>query len=166
MSDVFLNLGCSAFKLNGFINIDIDTSTNPELCIDLKKLRENFEDNSVDFIFAGHVFEHFEKEDSQKLMEDCFKILKPHRTLMCVVPDYTKCLDQHIQTAEKVILAGGDHKMLFHKERLREMLRNAGFQHAYHIENLSEIPYLLVSNVFNPVPDVWQTGYIALKISI
>lgn len=164
MSDIFLNLGCSSYKLNGFINIDFDPNVKPELCIDLKELRNNFEDNSVDFIFAGHVFEHFKKEDSQKLMEDCFQILKPHRTLLAVVPDYSKCFDQDIQTAERVILANGDHQMLFNKNRLREMLRNAGFRFAYHVENLSEIPYLLVSNILDPKPDVWQTGFIALKL--
>jgi len=164
MSNIFLNLGCSDYKLSGFINIDIDPSVKPELCIDLNKLGDYFEEKSIDFIFAGHVFEHFKKEDSQKIMQVCYKLLKPHRAMLSVVPDYTKCSKQLITTAERVILAGGDHLMLFHKERLRGMLRNAGFQHAFHIEDLSEIPYLLVSNVNDPLPDVWQTGFITLKI--
>jgi len=160
----YLNLGCSAYKLHKFVNIDIDPNVEPELCIDLNNLGDHFESNSVDFIFAGHVFEHFKKEESQKIMETCFRILKPHRVLLTVVPDYSKCLEQHITTAERVILAGGDHLMLFNEERLRAMLGKAGFRHAYHIEDLREIPYLLVSNINDPVPDPWQTGFIALKI--
>ena len=164
MNDIFLNLGCSAFKLNGFINIDIDESVQPDLCIDLLNLDDHFKDNSVDFIFAGHVFEHFKKEDSQKLMNICFKKLKSHRNLLAVVPDYTKATLEHIATAERIILAEGDHQMLFHKDRMRGMLFSAGFQHAYHIEDLREIPYLLVSNIHDPQPDLWQTGFIALKV--
>ena len=164
MSDIFLNLGCSEYKLSGFINVDIDPAVKPELCIDLNKLGDHFEDNSVDFIFAGHVFEHFKKEESQNLMKTCFRLLKPHRILLAVVPDYTKCHDQHITTAERVIMAGGDHLMLFNQERLREMLGIAGFNHAYHVENLSEIPYILVANIHDPKPDTWQTGFVALKI--
>lgn len=164
MKDIFLNLGCSAYKLPNFINIDIDPKVKPELCINLKELKDNFEGNSVDFIFAGHVFEHFKKEDSLKLMKDCYDILKPHRAMLVVVPDYTKCLDQEIDLAERVIMADGDHLMLFNKERLREMLKIAGFRFAYHIEDLSEIPYILVSNIYDPKPDSWQTAFIALKI--
>lgn len=164
MNNILLNLGCSEYKLNGFINVDIDQNVNPELCIDLNKLGDHFEENSVDFIFAGHVFEHFKKENSQKLMETCFRILKPHRVLLSVVPDYTKCHDQHIAVAERVIMAGGDHLMLFNKDRLREMLRHAGFRFAYHVENLSEIPYLLVANIHDPKPDIWQTGFVSLKL--
>jgi len=163
MSDIFLNLGCSAFKLPGFINIDIDESVEPDLCIDLLKLDDHFDDNSVDFIFAGHVFEHFKKQDSQQLMNICFKKLKSHRNLLAVVPDYTKAIKEHVNTAERIIMAGGDHLMLFHKDRMRDMLFSAGFRHAYHIEDLKEIPYLLVSNTNDPRPDHWQTGFIALK---
>jgi len=164
MSNIFLNLGCSAFKLPRFINIDLDQSVNPDLCINLLDLHEHFEENSVDFIFAGHVFEHLKKEDSQNLMRTCFKILKSHRNLLAVVPDYTKANLEHIATAERIIMAEGDHLMLFHEDRLREMLRTAGFNHAFHIQNLSEIPYLLVSNVNDPKPDHWQTGFLAMKI--
>jgi len=165
MKDIFLNLGCSEYKLANFINIDIDPAVKPELCIDLNKLGDHFEENSVDFIFAGHVFEHFKKEESQKLMEICFKLLKPHRVLLAVVPNYAKAAEhEHIATAERIIMAHGDHKMLFHKERMREMLGLAGFNHAYHIEDLKEIPYLLVSNIHDPQPDHWQTGFVALKL--
>jgi len=47
---------------------------------------------------------------------------------------------------------------------LREMLYHFGFRHAFHIEDLKEIPYLLVSNIHDPKPDPWQTAFIALKV--
>ena len=165
MSDnILLNLGCSEYKLAKFINIDIEPKFQPELCIDLNKLEEHFEENSVDFIFAGHVFEHFKKEDSEKLVKTCFKILKPHRTLLAVVPDYTKCTELPIELAERIIIANGDHQILFNKKRLRDMLRSAGFSYAYHITDLTEVPYLLVANIYDPKPDPWQTAMIALKV--
>ena len=164
MSNTFLNLGCSAYKLKGFTNIDIDPEIGPDLCIDLKQLSNHFDENSVDFIFAGHVFEHLPRGDSQRLIEDCWKLLKSHGTLLCIVPDYSKCGDLGIDKAESIILAQGDHKILFNQERLRDMLRQAGFNHAFHIANLSEVPYMLVSNIHDPKPDPWQTAFIALKL--
>ena len=164
MNDIFLNLGCSAYKLKNFINIDIDPKVNPDLCLDLNNLEDHFEKNSVDFIFAGHVFEHFNKEDSQKIMNTCYNILKPHRSLLAVVPDYSKCDKLEIELAERIILAKGDHKILFNKDRLRTMLGRAGFNYSFHIENLKEVPYLLVSNILDPKPDPWQTAFISLKI--
>jgi len=164
MSDTFLNLGCSNFKLTGFTNIDIDPRVRPDLCIDLTDLHKHFKENSVDFIFAGHVFEHLKIEDSQQLMKTCYRILKHHRNLLAVVPDYMKACVESVSTAERVILAGGEHQMLFNKKRLREMLKEAGFNYAVHIEDLSEIPYLLVSNIHDPKPDFWQTAYLSMKV--
>jgi predicted SAM-dependent methyltransferase len=164
MNQKFLNIGCDKFKLNGFINIDLNPDVNPDLCIDLKNLNDHFPDNSVDFIFAGHVLEHLEKEDSQNLMRCCYKILKRFGTLLAVVPDFQKAQKEDIEYAEKIVLAGGDHKMIFNSERLGKMLKNAGFYIAQEVIDLNQVPYLLVPNINDPKPEPWQTAYLALKV--
>lgn len=164
MTDTKLNLGCCCFKLPDFVNIDIDPQFEPDLCMDLAGLSEEFQAKSVDFIFAGHIFEHFEKDKSQDLMNQCFSILKPFRMMVVVVPDYSKCDSLHITRAEKIILAQGDHKMLFDSGRLRSMLKKAGFTNVTEINDLLEVPYLIVPDVLNPVPEKWQTAFLAYKI--
>lgn len=164
MSDIILNLGCDKFKLPGFTNIDINQEVNPDLLLDLNDLDKVYLNNSVDFIFAGHVLEHLPYEKSLNLLKQCYSVLKPFRAMLIVVPDYSKCYDINIEMAEKVIMAQGDHKMLFNQERLYKMIKESGFQYAYHVKDLKEVPYMLVSNIYDPKPDPWQTSFIALKI--
>ena len=159
-----LNLGCSNFKIPNFVNIDIDPSVNPELVIDLRDLSKNFTPNSVDFIYAGHVFEHFTYEESLDIMKQCQSILKPFRNLMLVVPDYSKCSSLPIEEAERIILGCGNHKTIFNSIRITEMLKKLNFHSVNEIVDLKEVPYILVSNIYDPKPEPWQTAFLAFKI--
>lgn len=159
-----LNIGCDRWKLPGFINIDINPEVNPDLILDLNNLAEHFNENSVDFIYAGHIFEHFEYKESLNIIKQCQSVLKPFRTLLAVVPDWRKAQEESDESADRIILAHGDHKMLMSAERLRAMLKDSGFKIVQEIENLIEIPYILVSDTSNPVADQWQSGFLALKI--
>jgi predicted SAM-dependent methyltransferase len=160
-----LNIGCDVWKLPGFVNVDINPNVNPDVLLDLNNLLEHFGENSVDFIYAGHVFEHFEKEVSQRIMDQCFAVLKPYRSLLAVCPDWRKALAESDDEADKIILARGDHRMLMSSERMYNMLKKSGFRTVQEITKLNEIPYLLVSNIYDPKPDLWQSGFICFKIS-
>lgn len=162
--DVKLNLGCCSYKLPNFTNIDIDSQYNPEICMDLMDLKKKFGPYSVDFIYAGHIFEHFTFKDSLNVMQQCCSILKPFRMMISVVPDYSKCDELPVEKAEHIILSKGDHKMLFNQERLKNMLHQAGFTHVIEITDLLEVPYLVVPDVNNPSPEEWQTAYLSYKI--
>ena len=159
----WLNIGCSTFKLSNFINIDIDPSVNPDLVLDLNDLDKKFEENSVDFIFAGHVFEHFDVAETHKIIEKCAKVLKPYCNMISVVPDYSKCSDLKVEDAERIILAGGQHKMLMNSWRLQAILRRCGFNFVSEITELKNVPYLVVPNINDPKPEPWQTAVISFK---
>lgn len=161
--DIKLNLGCSIFKIPELINIDIDPSVNPDICMDILKINEHYEPNSVDYIQAGHFFEHLSYEDSLEILTLCRVILKPFRMICVTVPDYTKCQNLDIEMAEKVIMGQGEHKILMNKDRLSEMFKKSGFSHYFEIQDLTKVPYLLVSDINNPKPDIWQTSFIGFK---
>jgi len=160
--NVKLNLGCDAYKLPDFLNIDINSQVTPDMCMDVSKLDETFQDNTVDFIYAGHILEHFDSDESYSVMKQCLKILKPFRSLIAVVPDYQKAVKYDLGVAEVVLLGKGAHKILFDGERLVQMLKLAGFRSVFEIP-LTEVPFLLVPDVNNPVPEGWQTAVMALK---
>ena len=144
--------------------MDIDPSVNPDLLLDLKDLDKHFEPNSVDFIMAGHVFEHFSYMDSLSVMAKCFSILKPLHNLVLVVPDYTKCTDLKIEDAERIILAGGQHKILCDSVRIKNMLKSVGFQCTIEITDLKQVPFIIVPDIHNPNPESWQTAFVAFKL--
>jgi predicted SAM-dependent methyltransferase len=83
-----LNLGCHIWKLDGFVNIDIDPNVDPDLVADVRSLP--FENESIDFIYAGHILEHC-SYDSDILVE-WKRVLKNGGEIIVTVPDTRKAL--------------------------------------------------------------------------
>lgn len=53
-----LNLGCGYNKKEGYVNIDCDVLTHPDIVMDLEKDVFPFEESSVDEVCIYHVLEH------------------------------------------------------------------------------------------------------------
>lgn len=47
----------------------------------------NFKDNSFDYIFSEHFFEHLFLDEAIDLFDECYRILKPNSVMRIVVPD-------------------------------------------------------------------------------
>ena len=111
---IALNLGCGLSIADGWINID--NSPNARLArypwlrwtlwklgvlsnglysvewsdsIKTYDLKKNlpYKDSSVDFAYTSHFLEHLEQRDSQRLMTEVFRVLKPGGLVRIVVPD-------------------------------------------------------------------------------
>lgn len=163
-----LNLGCNIFKIKGFINIDIDPDMSPDLCMDLANIKEHFSDNSVNFILANHVFEHLTVSEGIKLLKDCYSILKSGGSIVITVPDYTKTPKNDCELESKIILGDvssqyGRHKSLYSILQLQDIFQKAGFNLYTELE-LNKVPFLIVSDINNPIPDPWQTSFVGVKI--
>lgn len=53
-----VNLGSGIRRYEGFVNVDVDPSVNPDYVCDLNRQPLPFEDDSVDYVLAHHVLEH------------------------------------------------------------------------------------------------------------
>jgi predicted SAM-dependent methyltransferase len=76
---VKLNIGCGTDYKKGWLNIDNNSDDNIEK-LDLNwDLREKlpFDDESVDFVFSEHFFEHLTPEEGKKTINDLMDLLKP-----------------------------------------------------------------------------------------
>ena len=58
-----LNLGCAYNKKEGWINVDLDSECNPDLCFDLTKPNWPIEDSTITEVVADHILEHLEGTD-------------------------------------------------------------------------------------------------------
>ncbi|GAI92192.1 unnamed protein product, partial [marine sediment metagenome] len=68
-----LNLGCGQFKKDGFINIDIDDKTNPDIRHNLNQFPYPFENNRFVLIEANHLLEHL--HNPFEVMKELHRIL-------------------------------------------------------------------------------------------
>lgn len=136
-----LNLGCGTKPLPGFINVDIDPKVSPDVVDDVTAL-QNFEDNSVDLIYACHLLEHFPAKDTHCILMKWGSKLKSGGTLRLAVPDLKAIMQLYIYYENVSIihnmLMGSQknewqfHKAVFDEKSLYDQLLNAGFDDIEH----------------------------------
>jgi len=95
-----LNVGCGTDYKKGWINIDNNTDENIESDkLDLDWDMRNplpFDDNSVDFIFNEHFFEHLTPDEARSAMTDLMRILKPGGVMRIAMPDLEDIVDHYL----------------------------------------------------------------------
>jgi predicted SAM-dependent methyltransferase len=153
---VAVNIGCNDLHIDGFVNIDLNPDVIPDLVADCTKLKDYFPIGSISFAYAGHFLEHLSVGDGKLVVSDVYDLLQNFGVFIATVPDYSKTKDLDIKSAERIILAEGEHKCLMNAERLKEYFTEAGF--------LTSVIADPKSVGFCPFPEVeWQTCIIAIK---
>jgi len=83
-----INIGCGPVKMAGYVNIDKFPSFNPDKIMDLEKTPWDFEDNSIEEIYASHVLEHIGQTSDEyfNIVKEFYRVLKPGGVLNIRVP--------------------------------------------------------------------------------
>ena len=59
-----VNLGCGRFKLDGFVNVDVNEDLQPDVVAFAQDYMETLPDDSVDLVYMGHMIEHITSSSS------------------------------------------------------------------------------------------------------
>lgn len=121
-----LNLGCGPVQPSGWINADGSNrawlaSRLPWLdrllvilhLIDSTEFNKQtfyvdllcqlpWKDRSVDVIYMGEILEHFTREEGEKVLRECYRILKPSGILRLRVPDNAFFWANYVKEYEQV----------------------------------------------------------------
>lgn len=81
-----VNLGCGQVWHRDWINLDHQPSSPEIRAFDIRKPLP-FGDATVDAVYASHVLEHLDRADGERLLHECWRVLKPGGLLRLVVPD-------------------------------------------------------------------------------
>lgn len=81
-----INLGSGIYILPGFINLDFYTVPGHEFGADLRYPLK-IDDNCIDGIFSEHTQEHLTYAENDRLLAECYRIMKPGSTIRIIVPD-------------------------------------------------------------------------------
>jgi predicted SAM-dependent methyltransferase len=140
-----LHLGCGEKYLSGFVNVDGNPFNRVDLWLDLRNGLP-FRAESVDSIYSTHVFEHFYGDELQRLLGECFRVLKPGAGVRLVVPSLTNAIVAYGQKRadwfsnfprsfeslggrfSNFVFCDGQHRTAFDFSYMAEVLRSAGFQ--------------------------------------
>lgn len=61
-----------------------------------------FDDESVDFIYSSHLIEHLRKNEAEKVLRECFRVLKRGGLIRLVIPDLELMARNYIKEVENI----------------------------------------------------------------
>lgn len=97
MKKIKLNIGCGETKLRGFVNIDVEKKTKPDLLLDIKVQKFPYKDASVDQINCIHNLEHIELHHWNNVLGEFSRVLKPNGLLILAYPEFERCAKNFIE---------------------------------------------------------------------
>jgi predicted SAM-dependent methyltransferase len=154
-----LHLGCGNNIFDGWLNTDI-LAGEKIAYLDVTK-KYQLPSNSFDFIFTEHMIEHITIEQSELMLAECFRVLKPFGIIRISTPDLAKIIgmyNQNLDTEKQKYLDwvkqnyfpnrnyelhnqyinnyfhNWGHKFIFDFETIKSLLEKIGFT------NIIEVP--------------------------
>lgn len=123
MKTIKLNLGCGSVRPEGWINTDSSLNANMQRIPVLGKLFRNimgtvkyndanitymnlnkrwaaFDNDTVDVVYASHLFEHLSLKSADLFLKESLRCLKSGGVLRIVVPDLYKISKRYIEEYE------------------------------------------------------------------
>ncbi len=61
-----------------------------------------FEEESIDFIYSSHLIEHLRKDEAEKLLRECFRVLKRDGLIRLIIPDLEILARNYIKEIEGI----------------------------------------------------------------
>lgn len=93
---MLLNIGCGRRYHSDWVNLDLESSDSSVICHDVTK-GIPFGDNKFTAVYHSHVLEHLDPEHGKRLIEECFRVLKPGGVLRIVVPDLERIAKLYLE---------------------------------------------------------------------
>lgn len=128
-----LNIGAGEIPLDGYT--PIDRRDGHEAC------PLEYESDSADEIRASHILEHFSHRETEAVLAEWVRVLRPGGLLKVAVPDFDACAEakrRRLPWPIQGYLMGGHtddndfHGAIFDAPTLRGLLRRVGIRHIRH----------------------------------
>jgi len=140
-----LHLGCGTVRLEGWVNVDIETS-QADLTLDITRGLP-LTAGSARLIYHEHVMEHITVDEGKACLADWHRLLEPGGVLRIATPDLAYVVERYggdwrnqawlklpeyafIQTRAEMLntsMRWWGHQYLYDEEELGRRMREAGF---------------------------------------
>lgn len=98
-----LQIGCGANILEGWLNTDISlyVCRRGAIYMDASK-KFPLPDNSIDYIYSEHIFEHLSYEQGLNMLKECYRVLKHNGVLRLATPNFQFLVDLYINQTKEI----------------------------------------------------------------
>jgi len=149
-----LNIGCGGRVLAGWLNTDYDSKLPVVMYLDTRQPFP-FKEETFDYVFSEHIIEHMSYRDGEKMLTECFRVLKRFGKIRISTPDLAFLIDltkpnksdlqrAYIKWAANTYIPGAPddneifvinnfvrdwgHIFIYDENTLRGAMTNAGFK--------------------------------------
>lgn len=130
-----VNLGCGPTPFDGWVNVDISRGPGIDVVWDLRRALP-FRDESCSLIFSEHVIEHLSREDAERLLRECHRILQRGGILRLSTPDAGRYLRSYAGDGEFLRHPNFQQPIETPLDRINMMMREDG-QHLWVYDSAS-----------------------------
>jgi predicted SAM-dependent methyltransferase len=160
-SPACLHLGCGDQLMNGWLNVDLHAPRDEAIAFDLRKGLPFLDDESIDYIYHEHFFEHLDRRSGRRLLEESYRVLKRSGHMRIAMPDLDRSIRSYLEgyrdeTGEFVeerralygtqlldtpgevldmALRGWEHRFVYGERDILRMVELNGFR------NVQRVPY-------------------------
>jgi predicted SAM-dependent methyltransferase len=92
VQSIKLHLGCGPHIFEGWKNVDLEPGSRG-VKADLRKGLPWQGTETVDYIFTEHFIEHLTRDDGQRFLDECYRVLRPRGVLRISTPDLNFLVD-------------------------------------------------------------------------
>ena len=173
--EIKLHLGCGEKFIPGFVHVDARKLPHVDYVGSADNL-PMFEDNSVDLIYACHLLEHFKRHETEAVLKEWYRVIKPGGILRLAVPDFEKLVEVYLKTKDLKLIFGplvgrqdypeNTHYVAFDEKTLSEILSRVGFHniHRYDWRKTEHKDYDDFSQAYIPHMDKEKGTLISLNM--
>ena len=151
-----LHIGCGKNRIAGWLNTDISIRSCKEGALYMDAGSHfPFPDNSFDYVYSEHLFEHLSYMQAINMLQECHRILKPSGVIRIATPNFRFLIDLYLNPEKPINKAyiawsakelgwgfpipehsiyiinkfhtAWGHKIIYDKESLSNMLEEDGF---------------------------------------
>lgn len=105
---VRINLGSGHWKLPGWVNVDLDRESRPDVCADLS-VALPFRDGCADYMHTEDFIDQLDLPRARDFLRECHRILRPGGVLRVLTPDVEQLARMYLHDPEGLKTLWRDH---------------------------------------------------------
>lgn len=105
---VRINLGSGHWKLTGWINVDVDFDSRPDVCANLAA-ELPFRNACADFMHSEDFIDQLDLGQAGQFLRECHRVLKPGGVIRVLTPDVEQLARMYLNEPEALQALWRDH---------------------------------------------------------